>query len=222
MNQQDTSKKILKVISGVAILLSIALLGFFLLDKPTPPKDFVKVEPNLDLTSFNADLSSLTLPKDMYVSSAKKYEGRFYISDAFAKRVYCIDENSSIIWESKGEDRFILPNAKFPLDISEDGNLWVANSGRFKLEQLDLDTGKFIASWYPREKFKGCCNPVAILALSEGRFLAMEKGTNLLKIFQPDGSGEVLAKLKSNWQNFELRKNEDKIEYCNGEEIKTL
>ncbi len=211
-----------KVISSLAVLLSISLLGFFILNMPALPTKNVDSVKELDLSAFKEDISKLDLPKEIYVSSVKKYEGKYYISDALAKKVYCIDENSKILWESKGESGFILPNLNFPLDISEDGNLWVSNTGKLHLEQLNLETGAFIAIWQPRDRFKGCCNPIEILALSAGRFLTMEKGTNLLKLYQPDGSGKVLDKLDGNWQNYMLKKSQGKVEYCNGVAIKTI
>ncbi len=214
--------KLIKLISTFAFIISLAFLGFFFFNMPKSPQIALKEPIDLDLSVFFADISNLNLPKDIFISAAKKYKNRYYISDAIAKKIYCIDENSNILWESKGEDSFILPNTKFPLDISEDGNLWVSNTGKLSLEQLDLETGEFIASWTPKDKFKGCCNPIAIVALRGGRFLTMEKGTNLLKLFEPDGSGKVLAKLNGTWENYELEKFGEKVEYCDGFNIKTI
>ncbi|MFI3291616.1 MAG: hypothetical protein R3Y46_07025 [Opitutales bacterium] len=214
--------KLFKAISALALIASFALLGFFILNMPKAPKANIKERVAPDLSVFFADMSKLNLPENIFISSAKKYEGKYYIADAIAKKVYCIDGNSNILWESKGQDSFILPNRKFPLDISEDGNLWVANTGKFRLEQLDLNTGKFIASWQARDKLKGCCNPVGLVALSGGRFLAMEKGVNLLKLFNPDGSTEILGKLSGNWLDYEVEKENDKIIYCDGLELKYL
>ena len=110
------------------------------------------------------------------------------------------------MWESRGEDKFIVPGAAFPLDLSQNGDLWVANIGRKRLEQLDPATGRFIASWEPRESFGGCCNPVRFAALSGGRFVTMEKGVRRVCIYLPSGELErvVTDKLSDSEFNYYL------------------
>ena len=109
-----------------------------------------------------------------------------------AKRTICADSvtGGDRVWESHGEDRFIVPGAAFPLDLTPDGELWAANIGRKRLEQLDPATGRFIASWEPREAFGGCCNPVRFAALSGGRFVTMEKGVRRACVYLPSGELE--------------------------------
>ena len=99
-------------------------------------------------------------------------------------------DGGSPVWESHGADKFIVPGAAFPLDLSPEGELWAANIGRKRLERLDPATGRFIASWEPREMFGGCCNPVRFAALPGGRFVTMEKGVRRACIYQPDGGLE--------------------------------
>jgi len=99
-------------------------------------------------------------------------------------------ETGERVWESHGEDRFIVPGAAFPIDLSDDGTLWAANVGRKRLEQLDPTTGVFIASWEPKQPFGGCCNPVRFAALAGGRFVTMEKGVRRVCIYWPSGDLE--------------------------------
>ncbi|MBQ9430773.1 MAG: hypothetical protein IJU44_04390 [Kiritimatiellae bacterium] len=108
------------------------------------------------------------------------------------KKTVCAHDvaTGDLVWESSGEDRFIIPGAAFPIDLSPDGELWVANVGRKRLERLDPQTGRFIASWQPTEPFGGCCNPVRFAALAGGRFVTMEKGTRLARIYAPSGALE--------------------------------
>ena len=104
------------------------------------------------------------------------------------------EDTGELIWESRGEDDFIVPGVAFPLDLSPDGELWVANVGRKRLEQLDPKTGRFVASWEPREPFGGCCNPVRFAALAGGRFLTVEKGTRRVCVYLPSGElGRVVT-----------------------------
>jgi hypothetical protein len=98
-----------------------------------------------------------------------------------------------LVWESHGEDQWIVPGAAFPMDVSTIGELWVANVGRKRLEQLDPKTGGFIASWEPKQAFVGCCNPVRFAALSGGRFVTMEKGIRRVCIYSPSGELESVV-----------------------------
>ena len=120
-------------------------------------------------------------------------------------------ESGGLVWESHGEDKFIVPGAAFPLDLSQDGELWVANIGRKRLEQLDPATGRFIASWEPREAFGGCCNPVRFAALPGGRFVTMEKGVRRACVYLPSGELErvVTDELSASEFNYFLGRDAD-------------
>lgn len=162
----------------------------------------------------------LVLGENAVISDAKIYKGRVYVTDAYAKRVYCYALNGRKIWESRGEDRFVIPNDRFPIDISESGELWVANTGKRRLEQLDPETGRFIASWQPQPRFafKGCCNPVEFAALGGGRFATMEKGTRQVRLFDPSGNARVLApKIATHWLLYRMRGADGGILYYDGE-----
>jgi len=102
-------------------------------------------------------------------------------------------ETGELAWESQGEEQWIVPGAAFPLDVSATGELWVANVGRKRLEQLDSKTGRFIAFWEPKQAFGGCCNPVRFAVLAGGRFVTMEKGVRRACIYLPTGELESVV-----------------------------
>ena len=132
--------------------------------------------------------------------------GMSFQVDRAKRTVLANMESGDLAWESHGEDKFIVPGAAFPLDLSQDGELWVANIGRKRLEQLDPATGRFIASWEPREAFGGCCNPVRFAALPGGRFVTMEKGVRRACVYLPSGELErvVTDKLSDSEFNYYL------------------
>jgi len=134
------------------------------------------------------------VPPEFAVRPNHVLNGIGYRADRM-KRTICAEQESdgARVWESHGEDKFIVPGAAFPLDLSPDGELWAANIGRKRLEQLDPDTGRFIASWEPREMFGGCCNPVRFAALPGGRFVTMEKGVRRACIYLPSGELERIV-----------------------------
>lgn len=121
-------------------------------------------------------------------------EGMVFRVDRKRKTVCAFSEDTDeLIWESQGENGLIVPGVAFPLDFSPDGNLWVANVGRKRLEQLDPKSGRFIASWEPREPFGGCCNPVRFAALTGGRFLTVEKGVRRICVYLPSGERDRIV-----------------------------
>lgn len=130
-----------------------------------------------------------------------------------AKRTVLANRESdgNLVWESHGEDKFIVPGAAFPLDLSLDEELWVANTGRKQLEQLDPATGRFIASWKPLAAFGGCCNPVRFAALPGGRFVTMEKGVRRACVYLPSGELEriVAEQLSDSEFNYYLGRDEN-------------
>ena len=111
-------------------------------------------------------------------------------------------ETGELVWESHGKEHFIVPGAAFPIDLSATGELWVANVGRKRLEQLDPKSGAYIAFWEPNQVFGGCCNPVRFAALSGGRFVTMEKGTRRACVYLP--SGELEAVISDNLTDSEF------------------
>lgn len=140
-------------------------------------------------------------------------DGFTFIADPDSRRVICTDVSGKVIWRSSGEDRFIVPSRYFPLDCSAEGDLWVVNPGRKRMEQLDSKNGRFIAAWEPAPgyEFGGCCNPVVFAAMRGGKFLTMEKGDRQVRLFQPDGIGRKLlvSELSNEPETYRIRRHKD-------------
>ncbi len=149
------------------------------------------------------------------VKTIHRLDGLVFSVNRTRKTVGAHNEaTGELVWESHGEDRFIIPGAAFPIDLSASGELWVANIGRKRLEQLDPKTGRFIASWEPKIPFGGCCNPVRFAALSGGRFITMEKGVCRACIYLPSGILEqVLSDTLSDSEfNYYLSRSENSVD----------
>lgn len=207
------------VIAIFGIIVLSAFASFLILKKPIDPRAFKEAEKVLNFEAedfyalkneiFKKSSQELVFraPDDIEIASFAFEVDSVYLSDAFKKRVYKFSKNGDIIWESRGEKRFIIPNHKFPLSLSPEGDLWVANTGLKRLENLDKNTGKFVASWEPAKGFEflGCCNPIAFAAVGGGRFACMEKGTKKIKMFLPSGESKVIDELSANWSNYGVK-----------------
>ncbi|MDD4097243.1 MAG: hypothetical protein PHC30_00605 [Lentisphaeria bacterium] len=168
------------LVLGLLILLGSAIM-MFRLSPPAPPEQ----DPALAnaAAAGNGELAALPEPQPLHLHGLAFSVDR----ERFLVKATSVATGETA-WESSGQDRFIVPGDAFPLDLSPEGNLWVANVGRKRLEQLDPRTGRFLAAWQPQEPFRGCCNPVRFAALRHGRFVTMEKGTRQARLFDPAGN----------------------------------
>ena len=151
-------------------------------------------------------------PPEFAVRPNHAMNGMSFQVDRAKRTVFAsLETDGSRVWESQGEDKFIIPGAAFPLDLTADGELWAANVGRKRLEQLDPATGRFIASWEPAESFGGCCNPVRFAVLPGGRIVTMEKGVRRACVYQPSGAIErvVTDELSASEFNYFLGRDAD-------------
>jgi len=86
---------------------------------------------------------------------------------------------------------FVVPSPFLDVIIHRDGLLRVNNPGRHQVEAYTFD-GDFEAAWgkptIATEGFCGCCNPIALTMLPDGRIITCEKGIPRVKVY--DASGE--------------------------------
>lgn len=91
---------------------------------------------------------------------------------------------------------FIVPSPFFDVEIAPDGLLRVCNPGRHRVETYTTD-GDFEGSWGKPgaaiENFCGCCNPINLALLSDGRFVTVEKGIPRVKVYSAQGTFESVV-----------------------------
>ena len=125
-----------------------------------------------------------------------------FAADAGNKVVYRIDDNGRILNAIDGTGRvqndfgFILPSPYFDLEVDQDDQLWVTNTGLLQVENFS-DEGALRAYWgkpsFELEGFLGCCNPVHIAILPDGSFVTSEKGIVRIKVYQPSGELDAVV-----------------------------
>jgi hypothetical protein len=85
---------------------------------------------------------------------------------------------------------FVVPSPYFDLLFGSDGMLWVVNPGRHLVQAYTPD-GQYQTGWGETaitiEGFCGCCNPVHLARMPDGRFITSEKGLNRIKMFSANG-----------------------------------
>lgn len=92
---------------------------------------------------------------------------------------------------------FIIPSPYFDLAIDGNDNLYITNTGKFRIEKRNI-SGSLLESFGQAgmgiESFCGCCNP-AHMAIIPGGFVTAEKGINRIKIV--DSRGRLIESVSS-------------------------
>jgi DNA-binding beta-propeller fold protein YncE len=123
-------------------------------------------------------------------------EEHVYLADAGQRVVWCFDHQGQELRRigDKDPDRnipgFSIPSPHFDLALAPDGLLRVVNPGNHRIEaytaegDLELGWGQF---GNDVEAFTGCCNPVSMDVLPDGRVITCEKGLIRVKLYDVDG-----------------------------------
>jgi outer membrane protein assembly factor BamB len=136
-----------------------------------------------------------------YITSLAAFDGKIYAADAQAAKVYCFSEEGKLLKtigqtaDKKELTFFVLPSYYFDVAIGTENTIWIANTGRHKLVQLDNDE-HIISSWGETsstvEGFCGCCNPSNFALMHDGSFITAEKGLVRVKKYNKNGDFECV------------------------------
>jgi hypothetical protein len=136
-----------------------------------------------------------------YITSLAAIDGKIYAADAHAAKVYCFSEEGKLLktigqtTDKKELTFFVLPSYYFDVAIGTENTIWIANTGRHKLVQLDADD-QIISNWGETSSavdgFCGCCNPSNFALLRDGSFITAEKGLVRVKKYSKNGEFECV------------------------------
>jgi hypothetical protein len=112
------------------------------------------------------------------------------VSDAGNKMILILDKGGEVkklIGQNDGQ--FIIPSPYFDVALSDDNNLFIANTGHRRIEKRNIDgemKNSFGEPGIAPEAFCGCCNPAHFILIPDG-FVTAEKGINRIKILNDKG-----------------------------------
>ena len=125
-----------------------------------------------------------------------------FVADAGNRVVLRYDRSGKLINRigEKNQERnipgFVVPSPYLDVQIAPDGLLRVNNPGRHQVEAYTFD-GDLEASWGKSsiaiDGFCGCCNPVGLALLPDGRCVTFEKGLPRVKVYRADGTFECVV-----------------------------
>jgi hypothetical protein len=91
---------------------------------------------------------------------------------------------------------FVITSEHFDLAMGADDLLYVVNPRYLRLESYAAN-GDLRQHWGEAaagvEGFFGCCNPIHIAVLPDGRFVTAEKGIARIKVYSPEGAFESVV-----------------------------
>jgi hypothetical protein len=139
-------------------------------------------------------------------------DNRVFVADGGEKVVHIFDRQLNKLSQFKGESGvsavhgFILPSNRFDMAVNDDGELWIVNPGLHTIQNYSTD-GRMRGSWgipsFNLDGFSGCCNPMYIAFLSDGRYVTSEKGMVRIKIHKVSGEFESVVAPADKFQNGE-------------------
>lgn len=113
-----------------------------------------------------------------------------YVADAGRRMVLRCDRAGKVLNEigkpneAMGVPGLILPSPHLDVAVGADGLVWVANTGKHRLEAY-TPQGRLDKFWGSPgtniSEFFGCCNPTDFALLSDGTFITAEKGIPRVK-----------------------------------------
>jgi len=129
-------------------------------------------------------------------------ENEIFAADSGHRVILRYDKSGKLISRigEKNKERnlpgFIVPSPYLDVELARDGLLRVNNPGRHRVEAYTVD-GDFESSWGKPtaaiDGFCGCCNPISLTLLPDGRFVTCEKGLPRVKIYSAEGEFESVV-----------------------------
>jgi len=90
----------------------------------------------------------------------------------------------------------VVPSPYLDVKLARDGLLRVNNTGRHRIEAYTAN-GDLESSWGKAsnaiEGFSGCCNPIGLALMPDGRYVTCEKGLPRVKVYSAKGVFESVV-----------------------------
>jgi len=158
------------------------------------------------IESFNAKgerIASWELPgKRTWLTGLAVGENDLFAADAGNRVVLRLNRSGQVVGRIGEKDAardipgFIIPSPYFSVKIHPDGLLRVNNPGRHRVEAYTFE-GEFSGAWGKAsgniQDFCGCCNPIRLALLPDGRMVTCEKGLPRVKIYSVTGEFESVV-----------------------------
>ena len=137
------------------------------------------------------------LGKDAHLTSLFTRGEYVYAGDAGNRVALQYDAKGKIVGRfgekntARKQTGLVMPSPHLDVRLDANGNVWVNNPGRHRLEAY-AENGETIRTWGTPgseiQGFCGCCNPTDFAFLADGRCVTSEKGIPRVKVHASDGT----------------------------------
>ena len=176
-----------------------------LIGPPDAPRLITTIDNKLQIIDLQSKkvIFAINIPNDKaLITSLTTTDNYIYAADAEDRSIWQINLplNSNLLDYDPdaaticpiGNKQFVLPSAHFEVRTDlNNTDIWASNTGKHLLEKYAPDVAEPIESWghpsFKADGFAGCCNPASFTILSDGRFVTVEKGSTLIKLFSATG-----------------------------------
>lgn len=133
------------------------------------------------------------------VTSNRKFVA---FADAGNKTVFILDKGGEVkTMIGQNDKHFVVPSPYFDVALDNSNNLFVANTGRHRIETYTIDgvlKSQFGEAGTAPGAFCGCCAPPHFILVPDG-FVTAEKGINRIKILDRKGEFVEFVNSKNNF-----------------------
>jgi hypothetical protein len=178
-------------------------------------RDHIEVRPSL--STLNSPPSAVLLRRTGQLSTSDTWPSpadRTWITGLAvgANDLFAADAGNRVIWHydrsgkllgrlgqkdpARNIPGLVVPSPFFDIELGSDGLLRAANPGRHQIEYYTRDGALELAWGKPSmalEGFCGCCNPINLALLPDGRVVTCEKGLPRVKVYNARGALEALV-----------------------------
>jgi hypothetical protein len=131
------------------------------------------------------------------ITSVVVTSNRLFLADAGNRMAAVFGHDARLLGilgrknRAQGIPGLIVPSPYLDVAPGEGGDVWLANPGRLLVARY-RPSGERLQTWGEPgmniEGFCGCCNPIHLAVLPDGRFVTSEKGIPRVKVYHPDGT----------------------------------
>lgn len=140
--------------------------------------------------------------KKAWLTAIAVTEKDVFVADSGGRVLLRYDKSGKLVLRlgERNKERnvpgFVVPSPFLDIEIAGDGLLRVNNPGRHRVETYTA-AGDFEGAWgrptAAIQGFCGCCNPINLALLPDGRFVTCEKGLPRVKIYSASGEFESVV-----------------------------
>lgn len=156
----------------------------------TSSEIFIGMKDHVEVFDQNGNSKSswISLGETAYITSLSVKKDLVVAADYGNKRLWIFNQEGKLL---KFIDKdFVVPSPYFDVDIDNEGNIWVVNTGKLRLEEYNpkgIKKSQWGKSSMEIDGFPGCCNPTYFNIDKNGDFITAEKGIVRLKIYDKNG-----------------------------------